>query len=70
MRAAPAPTGRCDFWARRAKVEGKCHLGMKVHIGTDARFLVHTQRLPAKADSTHLHEEVDWHESTLYGHKA
>ena len=48
------------------------HFGMKVHVGTDTRGLVHTLTTTgaATADITQLSDLLHGHESTLYGDKA
>ena len=48
------------------------HFGMKVHVGTDTRGLVHTLTTTgaATADITQLRDLLHGHESTLYGDKA
>ena len=74
--AAPSSTknatGTRDPAMQQTKKGQQWHFGMKVHIGTDTRGLVHTLTTTgaATADITQLSDLLHGQESTIYGDKA
>jgi transposase, IS5 family len=74
--AAPSSTknreGKRDPAMRSTKKGNEWHFGMKVHVGTDLRGLVHTVVVTnaAEADVNQLPELMHGDERVLYGDKA
>ncbi len=74
--AAPSSTknatGTRDPEMRQTRKGKQWYFGMKVHVGTDTRGLVHTVRTTdaAQADITQLPALLHGQETTLYGDKA
>lgn len=74
--AAPSSTknatGTRDPEMRQTRKGRQWYFGMKVHVGTDTRGLVHTVRTTddAQADTTQLPALLHGQETTLYGDKA
>lgn len=74
--AAPSSTKNAtqtrDPAMKQTRKGNQWYFGMKVHIGTDTRGLVHslTTTDAATADITQLDDLLHGHETTLYGDKA
>jgi transposase, IS5 family len=74
--AAPSSTKNAtqtrDPEMKQTRKGNQWHFGMKIHVGTDTRGLVHslTTTDAATADITQLDDLLHGHETTLYGDKA